>query len=140
MLYQWAADGVAAIHVAWVLTVLVGLILFLIGGLRGWVWVRSPWVRGVHLAMILLVIARALVWSNECPLTTWEHTLREWGGQEDFEGSPVGWFLHQIIHPPLPTEVFPIIYVAFGVLVIATLWLVPIRWRDQPPTCNPVVE
>ena len=130
MLYQWAADGVAAIHVAWVLTVLVGLILIVIGGLRGWAWVRSPWVRGVHLAMILLVIARALLWSDECPLTTWERDLRTWGGQEDFEGSPVGWFLHQIIHPPLPTEVFPIIYVAFGILVIATLWLVPIRWRD----------
>jgi hypothetical protein len=131
MLYRLAADGVAGIHLAWVLIVLLGLVLILVGAARGWAWVRSPWWRGLHLGMILLVIARATLWSDECPLTTWERDLRSLGGQENYEGSPVGWFLHAVIHPPLPTAVFPVIYIAFGTLVLATFWFVPIRWQSS---------
>lgn len=141
MIYRIAADIVAGLHVAWVLVVLLGLVLFLIGGARGWTWVRSPWIRGLHLAMILLVIARTVLWSDVCPLTTWEYALRDLGGQEDFEGSPVGWFFHVIIHPPLPLWVFPPVYSVFGLLVLATFWLVPVRWRTDTPrddlSCQP---
>lgn len=132
MHYRVLADIVAAVHVAWVLAVVLGLVLILIGGPLGWNWARNRWVRGIHLAMIALVILRVFLWSADCPLTTWERDLRALGGQEDFEGSPIGWFLHLIIHPPLPLWVFPVVYCAFGLLVVATFWFVPVRWRPEP--------
>jgi hypothetical protein len=134
MFYRVLADVVAAVHVAWVLAVVLGLVLFLAGSALGWKWVRNRWVRGLHLAMIVLVILRVVVWSADCPLTTWERELRAMGEQENYEGSPVGWFLHMIIHPPrdwVPMWVYLPLYSVFGLLVLATFWFVPVDWRPE---------
>ncbi|MGL4551567.1 MAG: DUF2784 domain-containing protein [Gemmataceae bacterium] len=145
MLYRVAADAVAAVHVAWVLAVVLGLVLFLVGGARGWRWVRDPRVRVAHLAMIGLVVARATLWSDVCPLTTWEYDLRALGGQLEadgtvnYESTPVGAVLHGVIHPPLPRWAFPVVYSAFGLLVLATFWFVPVRRHATPredPACS----
>jgi hypothetical protein len=147
MLYRIAADVVVGLHVAWVMAVVFGLVLFLIGGAYGWGWVRNRWIRGTHLTMMALVLLRVFLWSNVCPLTTWEYQLRELGGQVDAEGyvkwadAPVGWFLHLLIHQPLPMWVYPVVYSAFGLLVLATFWFVPVRWRPEtyrePLSCQP---
>ncbi len=127
MFYRFLADVVAAIHFGYVACVLVGLILILLGGALGWQWVRNRWFRLAHLLMILGVVVRS-AFMNVCPLTNWEYQLREWGGQEDFEGSPVGRFFHEMIHPPLPRGVFPIIYISFALLVLSAFWLIPVHW------------
>src|SRR5262249_54037495 len=98
MNYQLLADIVVAIHVGWVAFVGFGLLLILLGWALGWKWVGNRWFRTIHLGMISIVIVRALVWS-ECPLTTWERSLRQLAGQVDFQGSQIGYFLHRLIHP-----------------------------------------
>jgi hypothetical protein len=135
MIYCYLADAVAALHVAYVLAVLLGLVLTLVGHALGWRWVSNRWFRLIHLALIVGVIVRATIWT-ECPLTSWEDGLRALGGQANYEGSPVGKFLHNLIHPPLPIWVFPIVYVAFGALVVAAFWLVPVRWRGSHPNAE----
>ena len=129
MPYIWLADIVVAVHVAYVACVVFGLFVFLLDQARGWRWLHNRWVRGIHLAMILVVVARSLVWDN-CPLTTWEDQLRDLGKQVDLEGSRVGAVLHAVIHPPLPMWSFPVIYALFACLVVATLWIVPVAWRS----------
>ena len=129
MYYVWLADFVVAVHVAYVACVVFGLFAFLLGKAFGWGWVHNRWVRGIHLAMILIVVARSLVW-EECPLTTWEDDLRVLGKQVDLEGSRVGAVLHAVIHPGLPMWSYPVIYALFACLVVATLWIVPVAWRD----------
>ena len=47
--YRVAADVVLAIHAGFVLFVVAGLTLVLIGGARGWSWVRNPRFRLGHL-------------------------------------------------------------------------------------------
>ena len=130
MTYQILGDLVAGLHAAWVLAVVLGLLLVLAGGALGWQWTSNRWVRGVHLAMIVLVILRSAIW-EECPLTTWERDLRAIGAQQAGGASAVGQFFHDIIHPPLPLWVFPLVYCLFGLLVAGTLWLVPVRWRAR---------
>jgi len=130
MVYGLLGDIVAGVHAAWVLAVVLGLVLFLVGAARGWKWVGNRWVRGIHLAMIVLVIARSSVW-DECPLTTWERDLRALGALEMGQASVLGQFFHDIIHPPLPLWVFPLVYSLFGLLVVGTLWLVPVRWSPE---------
>lgn len=136
MPYQLLADVVVALHVGYVACVVFGLLLILVGKARGWQWVRNRWFRGVHLAMIVGVVLRALIWT-ECPLTWWEADLRELAGQVNFEGSPVGKVLHDLIHPSLPLWVFPVVYVLFGGLIVGAFWLVPVRWRTHQSTTEP---
>ena len=127
--YVWLADIVVAVHVAYVACVVFGLLFVFLGKALGWEWVRNRWFRGIHLAMILGVVVRTWI-CTDCPLTTWENVLREWGEQVELEGSRVGYVLHTIIHPGLPTWAYPIIYVFFAGLVVATLWIVPVVWRS----------
>jgi hypothetical protein len=132
-MYVFLADVVAGLHVAYVLAVLLGLLLTLLGGALGWRWVSNRWFRSAHLAMILGVVLRASIWT-ECPLTWWERDLRAAGGQVNYEGSVVGKFLHDLIHPAsVPGWVFPVVYVTFAVLIVAAFWLVPVRWRGNRP-------
>jgi len=128
MVYVWLADIVVAVHVAYVACVVSGLLLILAGWALGWGWVHNRWFRSIHLAMILGVVVRSFI-CTDCPLTTWEDDLRVIGKQVDLEGSRVGYVLHAVIHPGLPMWVYPVVYVLFAMLVVATLWIVPVAWR-----------
>src|SRR4051812_35104088 len=108
-MYVFLADLMAGLHVGYVLAVVLGLLVTLAGGMLGWQWVRNRWFRMAHLTMIVGVVIRAAIW-RECPLTWWERDLRELAGQVNFEGSVVGKFLHDLIHPELAWWVFPIVY------------------------------
>lgn len=130
MLYRTLADVIAGLHVAYVACVVFGLLLILVGHALGWKWVSNRWFRLVHLAMIVGVVIRALIWT-ECPLTWWERDLRDLAGQVNFEGSPVGKVLHDLIHPDLPLWIFPIVYAAFGLLIVAAFWIAPVNWRSR---------
>jgi hypothetical protein len=128
MNYALLADLTAGVHVAYVAVVVFGLVIILLGRALGWKWVGNRWFRVIHLAMIVGVVIRATVW-EECPLTWWERDLRELAVQQGTEASRLGLLLHDLIHPPIPLWVFPIVYVAFAMLVAAAFWLVPVNWR-----------
>src|SRR5438045_612860 len=129
MIYRFLADAVAVIHLSYVLCVVLGLLIILVGRALGWEWIRNRWFRIAHLAMIGFVIVRALVWA-QCPLTWWERDLRVLGGQVNDEGvvaysTWLGEFCHNAIHPEDVPEwnfqvgrwFFPVIYIIFGALV-----------------------
>jgi hypothetical protein len=149
--YQLLADTLAALHLLWVGVVVFGLLLTLIGGPLGWKWTRNPWFRGIHFAMIAAVVLRTL-FAAQCPVTDWERDCRIAAGQYvvdeeghtviTYAGSPVGKLCHDLIHPPAewaPLWVYPIIYAVFAALVLATFWLVPVRWNttEEPLQCTP---
>jgi hypothetical protein len=75
MMDSLIGDIIVAIHLAYVGFVIFGLVAILPGALLKWRWVRNPWFRWIHLVMIVIVAAEALV-DFECPLTTWERHLR----------------------------------------------------------------
>ena len=116
------------LHLAYVAYVVLGLVAILAGYFRSWGWVRNRWFRGIHLAMILIVVVEA--WAGVvCPLTTLEHALRERAGQATYAGSFVANAVHDLLFFDLPEWGFTIIYTAFGSLVLLTFWLVPVVWR-----------
>ncbi len=74
--YRIAADVTVTLHLAYVAFVVLGLVAVFAGYFRSWGWVRNRWFRGIHLAMILIVVVEA--WAGVvCPLTTLEYALRE---------------------------------------------------------------
>jgi hypothetical protein len=127
MLWRVMADIVAAVHATYVAILVVGLAAILIGSAAKWRWVRNVWLRAAHLAMILLVCAEALV-GITCPLTRLENTLRVRGGERCYASDFIGYWLDWLIFYNAPSWVFTAAYLMFGVLVLLTLWLAPVRW------------
>lgn len=129
-LYRVAADAVVVLHAAYVAFVIFGLLLTLIGRLRHWNWVHNPWFRGVHLLMIGIVVLES--WFGVvCPLTTWEEALRKRAGQVHYQGDFLGHWAHECLFVEADGWMFTLAYSLFGLMVVAALWLVPIR-RKSP--------
>ena len=136
--YRVAADTTVTLHLAYVGFVVFGLVAVLVGYFRRWGWVRNRWFRGVHLAMIVIVVIEA--WAGVvCPLTTLEHALRERAGETTYSGSFVANAVHDLLFFELPEWCFTLVYTAFGSLVVLTLWLVPVRWYKSSAT-DPVLD
>jgi hypothetical protein len=128
--YRLAADGIVVLHAAYVLFVIFGLLLTVVGCLARWKWIRNPWFRGVHLAMIGIVVFEAW-WGITCPLTTWEQALRERAGQSAYQGAFLANLVHNWLFYDAPPWVFTAAYTAFGLAVLATLFIAPPRFRRQ---------
>ncbi len=129
MSYRLAADLVLAVHASFVLFVVFGLVLILVGGARGWSWVRNPWFRVGHLLAIGFVATQA--WLGEiCPLTTLEMTLRSQAGDEVYRGGFVAHWVERALYYQAPLWVFAVGYSLFALLVIAAWFIV--RPRPRP--------
>lgn len=120
------ADLVLILHAAIVAFVVMGLVLFLVGGLRGWRWVRNPWVRYAHLATIGFVVVQSWL-GRLCPLTLWEHGLRRAAGQSPEARGFIEYWAGQLIYYDLPAWVFVLGYTVFAALVVAVWWWLPPR-------------
>lgn len=128
--YRFAADAVVVAHVAYVAFVVFGQIATLLGRLRKWRWVHNPWFRLVHLGTILIVVVEAWL-GIVCPLTTWEAELRHRAGDVHYQGDFIGHWAHEILFVEADPWVFTLAYSLFGLIVFASLWLVPIRLRSK---------
>ena len=116
--YRLLADLVLLLHVSFVIFVIAGLVLVLLGGLRGWRWVRNPWFRLAHLLAIGVVMAQA--WLGVlCPVTTLEMSLRARAGEAVYPGSFVAHWLESLLYYRAPAWVFIVCYTVFGFLVVA---------------------
>jgi hypothetical protein len=126
LFYRLAADAVVVLHMGYVLFVVVGCLLVLIGILFRWQWIRNPWFRWMHLASILIVAAEALL-GIVCPLTTWEKELRLLAGETSYRGDFIASLVHDWLFYDLPPWAFTAIYVAFAAIVLLAFAAAPPR-------------
>ena len=125
--YRLAADAVVLFHMTYVLVVVLGLPAIWIGILCRSQWARNFWWRCGHLSMIVIVVAET--WAGiTCPLTTWEHHLRELAHQETYAGDFIANLIHDWLFREAPTWVFTTAYTMFGLLVLASFLVAPPRW------------
>jgi drug/metabolite transporter superfamily protein YnfA len=118
-LFRALADVALITHVAFVTFVLGGLLLILLGGFRGWNWIRNPWFRVLHLVGIGLVVVQA--WLGViCPLTTLEMALRERAGDSTYGGTFIAHWLQRLIYYEAPPWVFAVCYTVFGLAVVGS--------------------
>lgn len=115
------ADAILVVHFAFVLFVVLGFALILVGCALGWRWVRNRTFRYAHLAAIAFVAAEALA-GIACPLTVWEYALRHASPDGP---SFVGRWVGRLLYYDLPEWVFTVAYCLFAIAVAVTLWLVP---------------
>ena len=131
MFYRITADLILAVHTSFVLFVVLGLVLILVGGALGWSWVRHPWFRLGHLLAIVFVAGQTWLGAI-CPLTILEMELRSRAGDATYSGSFVAHWMETLLYYDAPMWVFAMCYTAFGLLV-ATSWIIvrprPLRRR-----------
>jgi len=115
MLYNVLANGVLALHAAFVVFVLFG-------GLLALRWRRLPWL---HLPSVLWVILMELNgWI--CPLTPLENRLREAAGAQGYSGGFIAHYLLPLVYPPGLTPALQALFAAIvtgvNVAVYGLLW------------------
>lgn len=119
------ADALLLLHMGVVLFVVVGQALFLLGGWRGWRWVRHRGLRIVHLLLVAFIALQS--WLGQlCPLTVWEQALRREAGQAAYAESFLEHWLGRLLYVQAPWWAFVAAYTAFGLLAVAS-------WRWFPP-------
>jgi len=124
------ADVTVIAHVAYVVFVVLGQLVILLGAVLKWSWVRNPVFRYIHLAMIGIVVLEAWI-GLTCPLTTWEQEFRIRAGQATYQGDFIARWLHDLLFLDASPAVFTICYSAFGAFVLFTLWLAPPRRKPK---------
>jgi hypothetical protein len=130
MFYSVIADLIVAIHIAYVVYVVGGLIAILIGAWRGRKWIRNPWFRVTHLLAILIVVVEIFLKLN-CPLTIWENQARA-AAQQPVDGSGfMDRLLHFILAGGAPGWVIDDLYYLFAVAIVAAFFVVPPRWKAR---------
>jgi hypothetical protein len=115
------ADLVLAAHFGFVLFVVAGLALIVIGGALEWGWVRNRPLRLAHLGAIVFVALESAA-GMACPLTVLEDALRSSAGEPGF----VARWLSRVLYYDFPAWGFSAAYAAFAVLVA-------LAWRLVPP-------
>lgn len=121
------ANSVLVVHAFFVTFVTGGLLLTVVGLLRGWRWARNFWFRLVHLVAVIGVVVQTWL-GLDCPLTTLEHSERIRAGQAGYPDGFIATWLHRAIFYDAEPQVFTVAYTLFGMLVIATwIWGRPRR-------------
>ena len=115
------ADAILVIHFLFVLFVVGGFALVLLGAALRWSWVRARTFRLAHLGAILFVAAETLV-GVACPLTVWEDALRRSGPQD---ASFVGRWVARLLYYDFPEWMFAAAYTVFALAVALAWHLVP---------------
>ena len=123
--YQDLADLVLLLHSLFVIFVIAGLFLTIVGGYYRWHWVLDVGFRVVHLLCIFAVIVQSWV-GILCPLTTLEVWLRRRAGDVPYDGSFVRHWLEHFLYYSAPEWVFTLVYTTFGLLVF-------LAWVRFPP-------
>lgn len=122
------ADAILVVHVLFVCFVVFGLLAIYLGYALNWQWVRNLWFRLLHLVAIGIVVVQSWL-GMICPLTVWEMALRKQAGAGTYAGSFIQHWLHQLLYYSAPDWVFMLLYSAFGLLVLASWFLLrPGSW------------
>jgi hypothetical protein len=128
------ADAILIAHAGVVLFVVLGQLAVLVGGWRGWTWVRAFGFRAAHLALIVYVALQAWL-GLVCPLTVWEQDFRRAAGQSAYTETFIEHWLSRLLFYEAPWWIFVAVYTAFAALVAWTWWKVPPRrpaFRRRP--------
>ena len=131
--WRLLADLVLTLHLAVVLFVVGGLVLIVLGGLRGWRWTNAPGFRVAHLLAIGVVVAQAWL-GAVCPLTSLESWLRLQTHAAPYTTGFIEHWFQRLLYHDAPAWAFTLCYTLFGLAVAAAWWYFPPRFKPDRPT------
>ncbi len=126
--YRLAANALLVLHALYVVFVIAGFVLTVVGGIRGWGWVRGFRFRLAHLASIGIVVLEVFA-KLDCPLTVWEQQFRRKAGDTLYQTDFMSHWTGKLVSVSIPEEVAACVYIGFCVAVAATWW----KWPPNRP-------
>jgi len=115
--FVWFADAIVVVHLAY-------LAFIPVGGMLAFRW---PRLTGPHLAAVALGLISITI-HFDCPLTTWEQSLRRHGGQRPYTNGFVDHYLTGRIYPHGYAWT---VQALFAVCVVGSYALIYTRRRSQ---------
>ena len=115
------ANFVMLIHFGLAMFITFGLFIIPVGYKFGWGWTTLWKLRLLHLLMIGIVTAEAIV-GLTCPLTILENFLREVNETQTF----VAYWINRILYWDLPRQTFIFFY------SLCFVWVI-LLWKYCPP-------
>jgi len=132
------ADIIAFIHVGYIMFVLLGFILIVLGiTIFKWKWVRNLWFRIGH-ALAIVAVALGSLLGLDCPLTAIEFELRHASNHAPENPSFIGNIIDSIIFYNAPGWLFNVVYTAFALIVLITFIIAPPSLKNhvEHPRCQ----
>jgi len=123
-------DIIAIIHLGYVIYVILGFILIVVGIILRWKWIRNLPFRITHLLAIVGVACEALLGVN-CPLTVLEFKLRYALNLSEEKVSFIGAIVDSLLYYNAPGWLFTIVYVAFAMIVVTAFIIAPPTRRGR---------
>lgn len=111
------ADIILSVHVLFILFVVGGQLLIMVGIFLNWHWIRNFYFRLLHFAAIAYVLLESL-FGMMCPLTLWENALRREAGEGGYGESFIRYWVHKLVFYEAPGWVFTLVYLLFFSLVV----------------------
>ena len=136
MSLQLLADAVLALHVGFIVFVVGGLVLVVVGNLHRWGWVNGWWFRATHLAAIGFVVAESFL-DMPCPFTTLEAWLRPREATQAYSQGFIAHWLERLFSFETPPWVFSITDAGIGLLTLLAWWYFPPRRRHEDSSHAP---
>ena len=126
ILVHLAANLIAAVHIAYFLFIVGGMVAIVVSLRQPIPWVRNLWFRIAHIAAIYIVLFEEIT-GLPCPLN-----VLQWGAREAATGSAesstgVSGMLDFLLYHTVSPLALDIMYWSFGALVLVMLWMVPPR-------------
>ncbi len=129
--YALLADLIVIVHLLYIGFVIGGELVVIVGAPLRWRWIRNPFFRIAHLLAIVIVAVDSQI-GVLCPLTDWERALRRRAGQAlDDDITFVAHLVRELVYYELPQWTLNAAYVLFALVVIATMVVVPPRWKQR---------
>lgn len=127
--YGHMADIVAAIHFLYIMFVVIGQIVIIMGLFFNLAFVKSVIFRSTHLVAILIVAIQRIA-GVRCPLTILENHLNTLAGRTvNPDITFLARLLRELTYYRFPSWTFTFMYVGFGVFVLLTFVLFPPKLR-----------
>ena len=125
------ANMILFFHLFYISYIIIGLLLIYLGYFLKWRFIRNPLFRWTHLAAMGIVIFETL-FGIFCPLTEWEAALRRAAGESlSYSAGFIPYWIHRLFFYDWPTWVFSLIYGLFFLLMIATIFIIPIHHKKK---------
>ena len=130
MFYSFLADLIVVIHLAYIAYIVGGPGVILLGLWRRWKWISNRWFRLMHLLAVLVVVIEIILKTN-CPLTTWENSLRTLA-QQPVDGSAfMDRLMALVLFASVPAWVTNGIYFVIALTTVAMFLFAPPRLRTE---------
>jgi len=87
-----------------------------------WPWVREPWLRQTHLAIVLFIAAEVIL-KKPCPLMVWENRCRIRVGMPLYTTGFFDYWVEKLLKIPFKDWMFESIFIAAFVASVAEYFL-----------------